>query len=139
MRFAPGLARDLAAGDANYLSLLDAADAYAAREGLDLPEEPSARVMEPDPSCVTTPILRLDLSNAGITTIIWATGFAFDFGWLQVGALDARGTPVHRRGITDVPGLYVLGLPFLSRRASSFIFGVEQDAARLAEHIEARR
>jgi putative flavoprotein involved in K+ transport len=139
MRFAPGLARDLAAGDANYLSLLDAADAYAAREGLDLPEEPSARVMEPDPSCVTTPILRLDLSNAGITTIIWATGFAFDFGWLQVGTLDARGTPVHRRGITDVPGLYVLGLPFLSRRASSFIFGVEQDAARLAEHIEARR
>ena len=137
MRFAPGLARDLAAGDANYLSLLDAADAYAAREGLDLPEEPSARVMEPDPSCVTTPILRLDLSNAGITTIIWATGFAFDFGWLQVGTLDARGTPVHRRGITDVPGLYVLGLPFLSRRASSFIFGVEQDAARLAEHIVA--
>ena len=138
MRFAPGLARDLAGGDANYLSLLDAADAYAAREGLDLPEEPSARVMEPEPSCVTTPILRLDLPSAGITTIIWATGFAFDFGWLQVGAFDARGAPIHRRGITDVPGLYVLGLPFLSRRASSFIFGVEQDAARLADHIAAR-
>ena len=58
MRIAPGLARDLAAGDANYLSLLDAADAYAAREGLDLPEEPAARVEEPEPSCVTTPILR---------------------------------------------------------------------------------
>ena len=138
MRFAPGLARDLAGGDANYLSLLDAADAYAAREGLDLPEEPSARVMEPEPSCVTTPILRLDLPSAGITTIIWATGFAFDFGWLQVGAFDARGAPIHRRGITGVPGLYVLGLPFLSRRASSFIFGVEQDAARLADHIAAR-
>jgi putative flavoprotein involved in K+ transport len=138
MRFAPGLARDLAGGDANYLSLLDAADAYAAREGLDLPEEPSARVMEPEPSCVTTPILRLDLPSAGITTIIWATGFAFDFGWLQVGVFDARGAPIHRRGITDVPGLYVLGLPFLSRRASSFIFGVEQDAARLADHIAAR-
>jgi putative flavoprotein involved in K+ transport len=138
MRFAPGLARDLAGGDANYLSLLDAADAYAVREGLNLPEEPSARVMEPEPSCVTTPILRLDLPNAGITTIIWATGFAFDFGWLQVGALDARGAPIHQRGITDVPGLYVLGLPFLSRRASSFIFGVEQDAARLADHITAQ-
>jgi putative flavoprotein involved in K+ transport len=138
MRFAPGLAHDLAAGDANYLSLLDAADAYAAREGLDLPEEPSARVKEPEPSCVTTPILRLDLASAGITTIIWATGFAFDFGWLKVGALDARGAPMHRRGVTEVPGLYVLGLPFLSRRASSFIFGVEQDAARLAELITAR-
>jgi putative flavoprotein involved in K+ transport len=139
MRFAPGLARDIAAGDANYRSLLDAADAYATREGLDLPEEPSARVIEPEPSCVTTPILRLDLSDAGITTIIWATGFAFDFDWLQVGAFDARGALVHRRGITEVPGLYVLGLPFLSRRASSFIFGVEQDASRLAEHISARR
>ncbi len=91
MRFAPGLARDLAAGDASYLSLLDAADAYAAREGLDLPEEPAARVAEPDPSCVTAPTLRLDLRDAGITTIIWATGFAFDFGWLRVGALDTRG------------------------------------------------
>jgi putative flavoprotein involved in K+ transport len=103
-----------------------------------LPEEPAARVKEPEPSCVTTPILWLVLRDAGITTIIWATGFGFDFGWLQVGALDARGTPVHRRGITEVPGLYVLGLPFLSRRASSFIFGVKRDAARLAEHIAAR-
>jgi putative flavoprotein involved in K+ transport len=138
MHFAPGLARDLAAGDANYLSLLDAADAYAAREGLDLPEEPAARVAEAEPSCVSAPILRLDLRDAGITTIIWATGFAFDFRWLQVGAFDTRRAPVHRRGITEVPGLYVLGLPFLSRRASSFIFGVEQDATRLAEHIAAR-
>ncbi len=138
MRFAPGLARDLADGDANYLSLLDAADAYAARAGLDLPQEPTARMLEPAPPCVTDPILQLHLRDAGISTIIWATGFAFDFGWLQVGALDARGAPVHRRGITEVPGFYVLGLPFLSRRASSFIFGVEQDAARLAEHIAAR-
>ncbi len=139
LRLAAGLARDLAAGDADYLSLLDAADAYAAREGLDLPEEPAARLTEPDPDCVTHPILRLNLREAGITTIIWATGFAFDFTWLQVDALDDRGAPVHRRGITAVPGLYFLGLPFLSRRASSFIFGVEQDAARLADHIAARR
>jgi len=138
LRLAPGLARDLAAGDANYLGLLDAADAYVARTGLDLPEEPSARVMQPEPACVTDPILRLDLREAGITSIIWATGFTFDFGWLQAGALDARGAPIHRKGIAEVPGLYFLGLPFLSRRASSFIFGVEQDAARLADHIAGR-
>jgi putative flavoprotein involved in K+ transport len=95
-------------------------------------------MVEPEPSCVTDPILQLHLRDAAITTIIWATRLAFDFGWLQVGALDVRGAPVHRRGITEVPGLYVLGLPFLSRRASSFIFGVEQDAVRLAEHIAAR-
>jgi putative flavoprotein involved in K+ transport len=117
---------------------LTAADAYAAREGVDLPEEPAARVVEPEPSCVTAPILRPDPRDVGITTIIWATGFAFDFGWLQVGALDARGAPVHRRGITDLPGLYALVIPFLSPWASSFIFGVEQDAARLAEHIAGR-
>jgi putative flavoprotein involved in K+ transport len=138
LRIAPDLARDLAAGDANYLELLDAADAYAARVGLDLPEEPAARVVEPEPSCVTTPIRQLDLRAEGIGTIIWATGFGFDFSWLKAGALDRRGAPVHRLGITEVPGLYVLGLPFLSRRASSFIFGVERDAARLAEHIAGR-
>jgi hypothetical protein len=80
----------------------------------ELPEEPTARVVEPEPSCVTDPILQFDLRDAGIATIVWATGFAFDFGWLQAGAFDARGAPVHRRGITAVPGLYVLGLPFLS-------------------------
>ena len=62
-----------------------------------------------------------------------------DFGWLKVGAFDERGVPVHRRGVTDVPGLYFLGLSWLSRRASAFIFGVGQDAAHLAEHIAARK
>ncbi len=134
----PDLASNLAHGDASYLSLLDAADAYAAREGLDLPEEPAARTIGPQPPCVTDPTLRLNLQAAGIAAIVWATGYALDFGWLKVDAFDERGAPVHRRGITDVPGLYFLGLPWLSRRASSFIFGVEHDAAHLAEHIAAR-
>jgi putative flavoprotein involved in K+ transport len=138
MRFAPDLAESLAQGDASYLSLLDAADAYVAREGLDLPDEPEARRAEPEPPCVTNPLPALDLREAGVAAIVWATGYALDFGWLQAGALDERGAPRHRGGVTDVPGLYVLGLPFLSRRASSFIFGVERDAAHLAEHIAAR-
>ncbi len=138
MRFAPDLASSLALGDASYLSLLDDADAYAAREGLDLPEEPAARTVEPEPACVTDPILELDLGGAGIAAIVWATGYALDFGWVKVDAFDERGAPVHRRGVTDVPGLYFLGLSWLSRRASSFIFGVERDAAHLAEHIAAR-
>ncbi len=138
MRFSPDLASNLARGDASYLSLLDAADTYAVREGLDLPEEPAARTIEPDPPCVTDPILQLNLQDAGIAAIVWATGYALDFGWLKVDAFDERGAPVHRRGITFVPGLYFLGLSWLSRRASSFIFGVEHDAAHLAEHIAAR-
>jgi putative flavoprotein involved in K+ transport len=138
MRFAPDLASNIARGDASYLSLLDAADAYVAREGLDLPEEPAARTIDPDPPCVGNPTLHLDLRDAGIAAIVWATGFALDFGWLQVDAFDERGAPVHRRGVSDVPGLYFLGLSWLSRRASAFIFGVEHDAAHLAEHIAAR-
>jgi putative flavoprotein involved in K+ transport len=138
MRFAPDLAANLAGGDASYLAVLDAADAYVAREGIDLPEEPAARIMEPDPPCVTDPILRLDLRAAGIAAIVWATGYALDFGWLQVDAFDERGAPVHRRGVAEVPGLYFLGLSWLSRRASAFIFGTEHDATHLAEHIAAR-
>ena len=93
MRFAPDLRANIANGDANYLSMLDEADAYVARNGLDLPEEPEARVIGPDPDCVTDPIRELDLAAAGITSIIWATGFAFDYGWLQVDAFDENGRP----------------------------------------------
>ena len=139
MRFAPDLANNIAQGDANYLSMLDEADAYVARNGLDLPEEPEARIIDPDPDCVTNPILELDLAEAGITSILWATGFALDFSWLQVDAFDEDGRPNHQRGISTEPGIYFLGLPWLSRRASSFIWGVWHDAKHLADHIATQR
>ncbi len=65
MRFAPDLASNIANGDANYLSVLDEADAFIARNDLDLPEEPEARKIGPDPDCVAHPILDLDLAKAG--------------------------------------------------------------------------
>ena len=139
MTFAPDLARNIALGDANYLSLLDRADDYAARNGLDLPEEPAARILEPDPACVTDPLLTLDLREAGVTTILWATGYAVDYGWMKIDAFDEKGRPVHERGVSKVPGLYFLGLPWLSRRASSFIWGVWHDADHLAGHIVRQR
>ena len=135
MRFAPDLADNLAQGDANYLSVLDEADAYVARNGLDLPEEPGARIIEPDPECVTDPILALDLAEAGVTSIIWATGFAVDYSWLKVDAFDEQGKPKHQRGVSAEPGIYFLGLPWQSRRGSSFIWGVWHDAKFLADHI----
>ncbi|MCP5152533.1 MAG: NAD(P)-binding domain-containing protein [Ectothiorhodospiraceae bacterium] len=139
MRFAPDLARNLAQGDANYLSVLDEADAYIARYGLDFPTEPEARHIDPDPPCVSDPVLELDLAAVGVQSIVWATGFTVDFGWLKVDVLDAQGRPRHQRGVTDEPGLYFLGLPWLSRRASSFIYGVWHDARYLADHIVTRR
>jgi len=139
MRFATDLGANIAAGDANYLSLLDEADAYVTRMGLDLPQEPEARELGPLPACVTEPVVELDLAGAGVRSIIWATGFAVDYSWLQVDAFDADGKPNHRRGVSSEPGVYFLGLPWLSRRGSSFIWGVWHDARYLADHIATQR
>lgn len=135
LQFAGDLGENLARGDANYLALLDEADAYIELNGLDLPTEPQARVIDADPPCVTDPVLELDLHAQGITTIIWATGYRVDYSWLKVDAFDEAGLPQHRRGISTVPGIYFLGLPWQTRRGSSFIFGVWHDAKFLADHI----
>nr|WP_180206960.1 NAD(P)/FAD-dependent oxidoreductase [Pseudomonas sp. SbOxS1]NYU07286.1 NAD(P)-binding domain-containing protein [Pseudomonas sp. SbOxS1] len=137
--FQPNLAENLARGDENYLALLDAADAYIERNGLDLPEEPEARHTFPEPDCVTRPILELDLAKAGVTSIIWATGFAVDYSWLKVDAFDDNGKPQHQRGVSSEAGVYFLGLPWQSRRGSSFIWGVWHDAKYVADHIAIQR
>ena len=139
MHFAPDLAQNIRQGDANYLSVLKTADAYAKANGLDFPPQPAAHLIGPDPDCMTHPVLSLDLAAEGIATIVWATGFALDFGWLQVDAFDDKGRPAHERGVSKLPGLYFLGLPWLSRRASPFIWGVWHDADYLADHITTRR
>ena len=139
LRFTPDLAKNIAYGDADYLSVLDRADAYVAQNGLDLPADPQARQIGPDPQCVTNAALALNLAAAGITSIIWATGYALDFNWIRIGsAFDDKGRPVHTRGVSVVQGLYFLGLAWLSRRASPFIWGVWHDAEYLASHLVAR-
>jgi putative flavoprotein involved in K+ transport len=137
--FEADLAENIARGDENYLSLLDAADAYAERNGLDLPEEPEARIIPADPECVTHPLHDLDLAKAGVTSIVWATGYAVDFSWLNVNAFDEKGKPKHQRGVSKEPGIYFLGLPWLSRRGSAFIWGVWHDAKHIADHIVTQR
>jgi len=139
MTFANDFAANIAAGDANYFSVLEEADAYVARNGLSLPEEPQAHNLLADPDCLTNPIHELNLAKAGITSIIWATGYAVDYSWLKVGAFDDKGKPKHHRGVSTEPGIYFLGLPWLSRRASSFIYGVWYDARHLADHIANQR
>jgi len=135
LTFAEDLCENIAKGDANYLSVLDEADAYVEKNGLDLPPEPEARHIGPDPECMTNPILELDLAEAGITAIIWATGFAVDYGWLDVDTFDDQGKPIHQRGVSREPGVYFVGLPWLSRRGSSFIWGVWHDAKFIADQI----
>ena len=135
---APGLADDLAQGDLGYSTLLDMMDEYVRKRGLDLPEDPAARASRPEPACVTEPIRRLDLHAENINAVIWATGYGLDFGWIDIPVFDASGEPRASRGITGVPGLYFLGLQWLSRMKSAFLSGVGDDAAVLADHIAGR-
>ncbi|MEP4198402.1 MAG: NAD(P)/FAD-dependent oxidoreductase [Aliishimia sp.] len=138
LTFQPDLASNVAEGDANYLSLLEEADAYIARNNLDFPLEEDAKIIGLEPDCMTYPTREVDLQMAGISTVIWATGYRQDFKWLDVNSFDENGTPVHDRGISSVPGIYFIGLPWLSMRGSSFIWGVYVDAKRLANDITHR-
>jgi len=137
--FQPDLVDNVRRGDENYLALLDAADRYIENHGLDLPAEPEARLFPPDPECMTAPIRSLNLAEAGITTIIWATGYALDYSWLNVNAFNDQHLPQHQRGVSSEPGVYFLGLPWLSRRGSTFIWGVWHDAKHIADHIATQR
>jgi putative flavoprotein involved in K+ transport len=88
---------------------------------------------------MTHPLVDLNLEEAGITAIIWATGFAVDYSWLQADTFDDKGRPIHQRGISNEPGVYFVGLPWLSRRGSSFIWGVWHDAKFIADQISKDR
>lgn len=137
--FRDDLADNIRLGDASYLALLDAADDYIARNGLTLPEEPEARFFLPDPDCLTQPLAELDLQKAGVRSIIWATGYTTDYRWLKVNAFNEQQRPQHYRGVSSEPGVYFLGLPWLSRRGSTFIWGVWHDAKYIADQIAIQR
>lgn len=136
---APGLAESLANGDIYYTTFLGMLDAHVEQHRLDLPEDPAARIVLADPPCLTEPIRHVDLGYQDIHAVIWATGYDVDFSWIELPVSDGSGEPVHRGGVTDVPGLYFLGLPYLSKLYSAFLSGVGDDAAVLADHIAARR
>jgi putative flavoprotein involved in K+ transport len=79
--------------------------------------------------------LQLDLRSGEIRSIVWATGFRPDYGWLDVPVVDAKGHLHHEGGVADIPGLYALGLPVLRRRKSTFICGIEDDAREVIDHL----
>jgi len=79
--------------------------------------------------------LQLDLGGGEIRAIVWATGFRPDYGWLDVPVVDQKGQLRHEGGVVDSPGLYALGLPVLRRRKSTFIYGIEDDAREVIDHL----
>jgi putative flavoprotein involved in K+ transport len=78
----------------------------------------------------------LDLRKAGVASLVWCTGFDADWSWVKLDVFDDRGEPRHRAGITESPGLYVIGFPWLSKRKSGILYGVSEDAAHIVQHIE---
>jgi len=113
--------------------LLDLVDEWALTTGADDLVPPPHRLeptLVPDP-----PTLELDLDNGAIKTIIWATGFRPDYSWLDVDVLDAKGMVRHDVGVVESPGMYVIGMPFLRRRKSSFIDGGRADAEDLVVEV----
>ncbi|WP_241580464.1 flavin-containing monooxygenase [Rosenbergiella nectarea] len=133
--FKADLLENIKNGDKSYLALLDAADAWVERNGADFPEEPSAREQVDDAECLLSPLTRLDLTAAGVGSIIWATGYTTDYRWLELDVIDEQGKPRQHRGVSCERGLYFLGLPWQSRRGSSFIWGVWHDAKYIADQI----
>jgi putative flavoprotein involved in K+ transport len=137
LELAADLEDNLAKGEEWLANFKKSVDDYIAKNKLDFPSDSSTRL----DGSASAPILELDLKSAGITSIIWATGFGNDYNWLKLPLLDERKEPVHERGVTRFPGIYFLGLRWLYKQKSGFLSfgGPGEDAAYLAEQIAARQ
>jgi putative flavoprotein involved in K+ transport len=134
VRLAPGLEENLAKGDAFEQELLGKLEEYITAFGLELPEpEPPE-----DDDVGGAAADELDLHTAGISTILWATGFRPDYRWIDLPVTDDLGWPLQTRGVTAVPGLYFVGVHWLHKRKSSLFLGVGEDAEHIVSTISAR-
>ena len=129
--FSGGLRNQCKLADLKMNRLLDTIDTWADEAGFDRPRE-RARL---PPTSVGDEPMTLDLTDGSIRTILWATGFRPDYSWLHVDVLDHKDRVRHDGGVTTSPGMYLIGMPFLRRRKSSFIHGAGDDATELTEHL----
>jgi putative flavoprotein involved in K+ transport len=121
--------------DAAFAGFLAAARDYAAANpDLDLSEEePTGSTALP---ATVAEVESLDLRREKVAAIVWGTGYDYDYDWLRVPVLDPRGQPLQQRGVTQVPGLYFLGLHWMHTFKSGLLAGVGSDAEYLAEHMD---
>lgn len=135
LTFAPDLESSLDHADEVSESIKDTIDGWIADKGIDAPvEERYTPVWRPERE-----VTELALADAGITSVVWCIGFRQDFSWVDLGVFTGRGSPVHSRGVTGVPGLFFLGLPWQWTWGSGRFSGVGADAAFLAERIRSQR
>jgi putative flavoprotein involved in K+ transport len=120
--------------DQAYAAFLLAAREFISNKGIEEqfdPDEPEELVHFPGVEEVES----LNLAREGITTVIWATGYAYDFDWVKIPVFDGHGRPIQQRGVTPVPGLYFLGLHWMHTFKSGLFSGVGADAEFLANHM----
>jgi putative flavoprotein involved in K+ transport len=132
-QFSGSLHNNCAMADLKMNRLLSTIDEWATGNGLDgevdAPDRPAPTEVE------TAPPLGMDLNGGRIRTIVWATGYRPDYSWLQVPVLDRKGQVRHDGGVTEHPGLYLMGMQFLRRRKSALIDGAGDDARDLSDHL----
>ncbi|MBC1260448.1 MSMEG_0569 family flavin-dependent oxidoreductase [Synechococcus sp. BSF8S] len=137
LSFAANLAANLEAADAVYRRIRGSIDAWIADQGLEAPIDP------PYEPCWSPPPdgsgSRLELAEEPLAAVIWCTGYRADFSWVEVPVFDGGGEPVHQRGVTQAPGLYFIGLPWLHTWGSGRFCGVGGDADHLAQVIQRRQ
>jgi putative flavoprotein involved in K+ transport len=129
--FSGGLRNQFALADWKMNRLLGTFDEWAAENAIE--SEPVER-FEPT-RAPKSPRLSLDVRSGEIRTVVWATGFRPDYSWLDVDVVDRKGRLEHDGGIVASPGMYVIGLPVLRRRKSTFIHGAEDDARDIVDHL----
>lgn len=136
VKLKPDLMESIRFADEKSSAFKDAIDKFIQREGISAPPP------EPDPGEPALPDLagsdlvdQLDLREAGISCVIWCTGFDADWSWLRAGDLDEQGQPRHQLGIGEAPGLYFIGFPWLSKRKSGTLYGIAEDAERIVDHL----
>jgi putative flavoprotein involved in K+ transport len=131
-QFSGSLANHCAMADLKLTRLLGTFDDWASDAGLNTDLEAPSR---PAPTRIdASPSLIIDFKKAGIETVVWATGLHPDHSWLDLPAFDRKGRICHDGGVV-APGVYVMGLPFMRRRKSSYMHGAEDDARELSAHL----
>ncbi len=111
-------------------------DEYIEKNNIDAPPE---RLPALHDGYQQPEIRELDFQSAGISAVIWATGYRFDFSWVKLPVFDSYGFPIQSRGVTGEPGLYFVGLPWLVNQKSGLLMGVGDDAAYIAAHLASKR
>ena len=138
IQLAPDLSENLANADKASDDFKRDVDAFIHATGMDAPDPQPDPIDEARSDAGRDAPTTLDLQDAGVTSVIWANGYSFDYSWVHLPVLDDGGFPIQRRGVTRFPGLYFLGMNLLHKRKSGILLGVGEDAAHIATDIAAR-